>query len=73
LKWIREGVTIPFLNNQPPLSFNQDVTLLDANPEQLTFVDAELACFVETGAWQPTTCNKYVSRLFLVVEPGKNQ
>jgi hypothetical protein len=49
------------------------VSLLDATPEPLTFVEAELARFVETGAWEPTTYNKYVSRLFLVAKPGDNQ
>jgi hypothetical protein len=28
---------------------------------------------VETGAREPTTCRKYVSKLFLVAKPGKNQ
>jgi hypothetical protein len=32
LKWIREGVTIPFLNTRPPPPFNQGVSLLDATP-----------------------------------------
>jgi hypothetical protein len=73
LKWIREGVTIPFLNIQPPPPDNQGVSLLYATPEQLTFVEAELARFVEIGAWEPTTCSKYVSRLFLVAKLGKNQ
>jgi hypothetical protein len=63
LKWIRDGVRISFLNNRPPPPFNQGVSLLDATPEQLTFVEAELARFVETGAWEPTpatnTCPKY--------------
>jgi hypothetical protein len=73
LRWIREGVTIPFLNNRPPLPFNQGVSLLDATPEQLTFAEAELARFVETRAWERTTCSKYVSKLFLVAKPGNNQ
>jgi hypothetical protein len=70
---IREGVTIPFLNNRPPPSFNQGVSLLDATPEQLTFVEAEFARFVETKAWERTTYNKYAYRLFLVAKPGNNQ
>jgi hypothetical protein len=56
-----------------PTPFNQGVSLLDATPEQLTFVEAELARFVETGAQEPSTCNKYVSKLFLVAKPGNNQ
>jgi hypothetical protein len=73
LKWIWEGVTIPFLNNRPPTPFNQGVSLPDATPKQLTFVEAELARFVETGAREPTTCIKYVFKLFLVAKPGNNQ
>jgi hypothetical protein len=73
LRWIREGVTIPFLNIRPPPPFNQGVSLLDATPEQLTFVEAELARFVMTGAWERTTCNKYVSRFFLIAKPGNYQ
>jgi hypothetical protein len=73
LKWVRESVTIPFLNNRPPPPFNQGVSVLDAAPEQITFVEADLARFVETRAWEPTTCSKYVFRLFLVAKPGKNQ
>jgi hypothetical protein len=33
LKWIREGVTIPFLNNRLPPPFNQGVSLLDDTPK----------------------------------------
>jgi hypothetical protein len=56
LNWIREGETIPFLNNRPPPPFNQGVSLSDETPTQLTFVEAELARFVANGAWEPTTC-----------------
>jgi hypothetical protein len=73
LRWIWEVVTIPFLNNRPPPPFNQGISLLDATPGQLTFVEVELARFVETGAWERTTYNKYVSRLLLVAKPGNNQ
>jgi hypothetical protein len=73
LRWIREGVTIPFLYDRPPPPFNQGVSLLNATPEQLTFVEAELARLAETGAWERTTCNEYVSTLFLVAKPGNNQ
>jgi hypothetical protein len=41
--------------NRPSSPFNQGVSLLNATPEQLTFVEAELARFVATGAWEPTT------------------
>jgi hypothetical protein len=39
------------LPKQPTTTpYNQGVSLLDANPEQLTFAEAELARFVETRA-----------------------
>jgi hypothetical protein len=43
LQWIREGVWIPLKNNRPPLRLNHGVSLLDATPAQLGFVDRELA------------------------------
>eukprot|EP00873_Tetraselmis_striata_P001185 jgi/Tetstr1/421449/TSEL_012398.t1 len=44
-----------------------------ATPAQLTFLEGELARFVESGAWEFGTCRKWVSRLFLVPKPGVNQ
>jgi hypothetical protein len=41
-------------------------------PEQPTFAYAELACFIATGAWEPTPWSQYVSILFLVGKPGIN-
>jgi hypothetical protein len=52
---------------------NQGDSLLDTTPEQLVFVDAELARFVRTGAWKRSTNNIFDSRLFLDLKPGKNQ
>eukprot|EP00873_Tetraselmis_striata_P035598 jgi/Tetstr1/455862/TSEL_042651.t1 len=39
----------------------------------LTFLEGELARFVESGAWEFGTCRKWVSSLFLVPKPGVNQ
>jgi hypothetical protein len=79
-KWIRERVFIPFRHNRPPPPFNQGLSLVDATPEQLVFVDAELTRFdaeltrfVAAGAWGHSSINMFVSRLFLVPKPGKNQ
>jgi hypothetical protein len=73
LKWILESVSIPFKNKCPPPRFNQRVPLLDATSIKLEFGDLELACFVQAGAWEPSTCDDYVSRLLLVLKPGNNQ
>eukprot|EP00873_Tetraselmis_striata_P036663 jgi/Tetstr1/456927/TSEL_043597.t1 len=45
----------------------------DATPAQLTFLEGELARFLESGAWELGTCRKWVSRLFIVAKPGVNQ
>eukprot|EP00873_Tetraselmis_striata_P043005 jgi/Tetstr1/463269/TSEL_008194.t1 len=73
LRWIQEGVRIPFKHNRPPPNFHNGITMLDATPAQLTFLEGELARFVESGAWELGTCRKWVSRLFLVPKPGVTQ
>ena len=73
ISWIRDGVRLPFKRNKPPKPFNQGVSLQDATPEQLSFIEAELARFVAAGAWERGTCDKFVSRMFLVPKPGVNQ
>jgi hypothetical protein len=73
LQWIREGVSIPFKNSRPPPRFNQGVSLHYATLAQLKFVNRELARFVQAGASEPSTCDDYVSILFLVPKPGVKQ
>eukprot|EP00873_Tetraselmis_striata_P004943 jgi/Tetstr1/425207/TSEL_015668.t1 len=73
LRWIQEGVRIPFKHNRPPPNFHNGISMQDATPAQLTFLEGELARFVESGAWEFGTCRKWVSRLFLVPKPGVNQ
>jgi hypothetical protein len=70
LQWVREVVSIPFNNNRPPALFNHGVSILDAIHVQLEFVNRELARFVQAGAWEPSICSNYVSKLFLVPKPG---
>eukprot|EP00873_Tetraselmis_striata_P010206 jgi/Tetstr1/430470/TSEL_020278.t1 len=45
----------------------------DATPAQLTFLEGELARFVESDPWEFGACRKWVSRPFLVPKPGVNQ
>eukprot|EP00873_Tetraselmis_striata_P010674 jgi/Tetstr1/430938/TSEL_020694.t1 len=44
----------------------------DATPDQLRFKDEELARFLASGAWEERHCSRWVSRLFLVPNPGVN-
>eukprot|EP00873_Tetraselmis_striata_P045493 jgi/Tetstr1/465757/TSEL_010382.t1 len=57
----------------PPTTFHKGISMHDATPAQLTFLEGKLARFVESGAWEFGTCRKWVSRLFLVLKPGVNQ
>eukprot|EP00873_Tetraselmis_striata_P020672 jgi/Tetstr1/440936/TSEL_029205.t1 len=47
---IRKGVRTPFKNG-PPAPFHQGVSMEDATPDQLRFVDGELARFLASRAW----------------------
>lgn len=66
MDWIRRGVRIPFIKGRPPPSFNHGISLEDATPEQLAFVDQELERFQLSGAWEAGSCDSWVSRCFLV-------
>eukprot|EP00873_Tetraselmis_striata_P013492 jgi/Tetstr1/433756/TSEL_022974.t1 len=44
----------------------------NTNPDQLSFMDGELARFLASGAWEEVHCSRWVSRLFLVPRPGVN-
>ena len=65
LEWILHGVRIPFRHGPPP-AYNHGISLLDATPAQLAFVEAELARFETAGAFERGSCARWVSRLFLV-------
>eukprot|EP00873_Tetraselmis_striata_P019862 jgi/Tetstr1/440126/TSEL_028483.t1 len=46
----------------------------DATPDQLRFVDGELAArFLASGAWEEGHCSRWVSRLLLVPKPSVNK
>eukprot|EP00873_Tetraselmis_striata_P020174 jgi/Tetstr1/440438/TSEL_028771.t1 len=45
----------------------------DATPDQLRFMNGELARFLASGAWEECHCSRWVSRLFLVPKPDVNK
>eukprot|EP00873_Tetraselmis_striata_P014404 jgi/Tetstr1/434668/TSEL_023759.t1 len=76
LRLIHEGVRILFKISRPPphLLFHNGINMQDATtPAQLTFLEGEVARFVESGTWEFGTCRKWVSKLFLVPKLGVNQ
>eukprot|EP00873_Tetraselmis_striata_P042108 jgi/Tetstr1/462372/TSEL_007378.t1 len=72
LRWIEEGVRIPFKHNRPTPNFHNGISVQDATPALLTFLEGELARFVESGAWEFGTCREWVSSRFLLPTPGIN-
>eukprot|EP00873_Tetraselmis_striata_P033181 jgi/Tetstr1/453445/TSEL_040426.t1 len=54
---IRNGVRIS-LKNGPPAPFYQGVSMEDATPDQLRFMDSELARFLASGAWEEGHCSR---------------
>eukprot|EP00873_Tetraselmis_striata_P037030 jgi/Tetstr1/457294/TSEL_043899.t1 len=69
----RPDPLFPFKHNRPPPNFHNGISMQDATPALLTFLEGELARFVESGAWEFGTYRKWVSILFLVPKPGVNQ
>ena len=70
LDWIRKGVSLPFRHGRLPPAFNHGVSMLDANPAQLSFLDTELARLVREGHWEKTAPSRWTSRCFLVPKAG---
>lgn len=73
LDMIRHGVKIPFRGGRRPRPFNHGVSLRNATPAQLSFMDSELERFMACGAWEEGHSDEWVSRLFLVPKPGVNK
>eukprot|EP00873_Tetraselmis_striata_P034620 jgi/Tetstr1/454884/TSEL_041748.t1 len=66
---IRDGVRIP-LKGGPPAPFHHGVSMEDATPDQLRFMNGELARFMASGAWEEGLFSRWISPLFLVAKPG---
>eukprot|EP00873_Tetraselmis_striata_P034703 jgi/Tetstr1/454967/TSEL_041828.t1 len=69
---IRNGMRIP-LKSGPPAPFHQGVSMVGATPDQLRFMDGELARILASGAWEEGHCSRLAYRLFLVPKPGVNK
>ena len=73
LRWIREGIRVPFRQGCRPQPFNHGVSLQDATQQQLQFILPELERLLHTGALERGSSGLYISRCFLVPKPGTNQ
>lgn len=72
LSWISKGIGIKFKKGPPP-AFNQGVSMTDATPQQLEFMESELQRLQAEGAWRAVSASRYISRMFLVPKPGTNK
>ena len=72
LSWIKKGVRVQW-RQRPPPPFNQGVSLADATPDQLAFLEPELERLTSIGAFEESCRPTWVSKLFLVPKPGSNK
>ena len=54
----------------PPPPFDNGDSCTDATPEELRFLEKETDRLLKSGAWEPATDARFVSRVFLVAKPG---
>lgn len=70
LSWLRDGMRLPWLHG-PPQPFHQGVSLRGLTPQQTDYLRPELQRLFNTGALEPATSDRYVTRCFLVPKPGQ--
>jgi hypothetical protein len=73
--WLRDGVNLEAQwRDGPPGPFNQGESMRGLDSEEQAWLNAEMERLFASGAWEPATCQKYVSKAFLVPkksdEPG---
>ena len=68
LEWLDKGVRLRWRAGGPPRPFDHGESTFDA--EQTAWLDKEVARCLATGAWEPATSSRFVSRAFLVPKPG---
>jgi hypothetical protein len=74
VSWICHGVRVEFKYGLRPKPFNHGVSMKDATQPQLDFIATELPRYEACGAWERAYNTRYyVSRIFLVPEPGVNK
>lgn len=70
LSWLRHGVRLPW-SRAPPRPFHQGVSLKDQPPAERAWLLTELQRLLDSGALEPATSDRYVTRAFLVPKPGQ--
>jgi len=69
LSWLDQGVKCEW--KRAPRPFHQGRSFSKGlDPSKHAFLEKEKARCFSTGAWEPGTSDKYVSKVFLVPKPG---
>jgi len=71
LRWLGEGVRVPWAEQGPPAPFHHGVSRF--TPEERRWLSRERDRCFETGAWRKATCTDFVSRAFIVTHKGKRR
>lgn len=69
LRWLGEGVRVPWNERGPPLPFHHGVGSF--SPDERAWLTQERDRCLGTGAWRRATRCDYVSRAFVVWHKGK--
>ena len=71
LQWLRHGVKLEW-HDKPPPKFHQGDSLLKGTltADEQHFLDKEIPRCLESGAWQETADDRFVSKCFLVPKAG---
>jgi hypothetical protein len=71
LRWIREGVRVPWNSKGPPPAFHHGPSLAGAPAVEQAFMRAELPRLLESGAIEKVGPDQeFVTKVFLVPKPG---
>jgi len=70
LRWLRDGVRLPWVTG-PPRPFHQGQSCRQLSDAQRAFLLPELQRCLLTGALEPGTCSRFVTKVFLVPKGDK--
>jgi hypothetical protein len=69
LNWLQNGFRLPWVRGPPP-PFHQGNSCTALDAEEQRFLDRETTRLLASGAWEPATDARWVSKAFLVPKPG---
>jgi hypothetical protein len=70
LRWLAHGYELPFREGARPQPFHQGVSCPNLPPDAREFLAKELQRSLDTGALEPATSTRWVTKAFLIPKPG---